>query len=102
MKGHHVANNLLRGAAMRAAFPMSKSRLYELIQIGEFCPPVKLGPRASAWPAEEVTAMILARTAGLGGEQIARLVSDLVEARPHRDAAARRDDAIARALGGRA
>ena len=41
----------------------SRSEVYRRIAAGDFPQPVKLGERASAWPAHEVAAWIAARIA---------------------------------------
>lgn len=45
----------------RAGF--KRSKLYALIARGEFPPPIKLGPRVSAWPSDEIDEWIAQRIA---------------------------------------
>ena len=59
----------------------SRSSTYNQISDGTFLKPVKLGPRASAWPDYEVDAIITARIAGWSDDEIRLLVSGLVELR---------------------
>lgn len=58
-----------------------RSTLYEKIAAGEFVPPVKIGPKASAWPAHETDRIIAARIAGATVDDIRALVSRLVNER---------------------
>jgi prophage regulatory protein len=55
----------------------SRSTLYLRIKQGLFPKPVKLGPRAVAWPAHEVGAVNAARIAGRTEEAIRTLVAQL-------------------------
>ena len=45
---------LVRLPSILAVYPISRSGLYNKINSGEFPPPIKLGPRTSAWPVEAV------------------------------------------------
>lgn len=58
-----------------------RSSLYNHITLGLFPPPIKIGPRASAWIDAEVDAVLEARIAGHSDEQIRALVKRLVAAR---------------------
>lgn len=58
-----------------------KSSLYSDILKGLFTSPVKIGARASAWPENEVSALIAARIAGKSDDEIRQLVTSLHEAR---------------------
>ncbi|TIU26768.1 MAG: AlpA family transcriptional regulator [Mesorhizobium sp.] len=42
---------------------LKQSTLFELIQAGTFPKPVKIGPRAAAWPEEEVNNWMAERIA---------------------------------------
>lgn len=55
----------------------SKSTHYKKIEEGLFTKPVKIGPRASAWPDSEITALINARIAGKTDQEIRHLVKKL-------------------------
>jgi hypothetical protein len=41
----------------------TRSAIYRLCQLGQFPRPIALGPRASAWPSDEVDGWIAARIA---------------------------------------
>ena len=56
-----MPNKLLRLPDVIAATGLSRSSLYSRIQTGSFPAPVKIGLRASAWPANEVASWIEAR-----------------------------------------
>lgn len=72
---------LLRLTDVLALRGISKSQHYEDIQGGLFTPQIKIGTRASAWPAHEVAAINAARIAGKNDDQIRHLVIDLIAAR---------------------
>lgn len=59
-------------------FGVGRSSIYLSIQRGLLPPPVKLGARAVGWPEHELAAVIHARIAGFGDEQIRKLVARLV------------------------
>lgn len=59
----------------------SRSAIYEDIKRGLWPRPVKIGPRASGWPADEVRAINAARIAGKTPDEIQRLVLKLEAAR---------------------
>jgi prophage regulatory protein len=61
---------------------------YADVARGMFSPPVRLGARASGWPAHEVDALQEAVLAGKKPEEIRELVSSLVAARQGRAALA--------------
>lgn len=69
----------LRRTCERTGNP--RSTLYEKIAAGEFVPAVKIGPKASAWPAHETDQIIAARIAGATVDDIKALVARLVKAR---------------------
>lgn len=60
-----------------------KSTIHLDIRKGLFPAPVKIGPRASAWPAHETDQILAARLAGQTDDQIRALVSRIHEARKH-------------------
>lgn len=64
-----------------AAYGKPKSSLYRDVKNGLLTPPVDIGLRASAWPDNEVQAVIRARIAGQNDEQIRALVRQLIAAR---------------------
>ena len=57
----NTAESLIRLPAVISRVGLKQSRLYELIQSGEFPPPVRLGIRAVAWRESEVSAWIASR-----------------------------------------
>lgn len=59
----------------------SRSGHYADIQAGLFPPPIKIGPRASGHPENEVAAMIEAIIAGKSADTLRALVQELVAAR---------------------
>lgn len=56
-------NTLLKLPEVLSATRLSRSRLYDLVEKGEFPRPVKIGLRAVAWVGAEVQAWIEARMA---------------------------------------
>jgi len=71
----------LRLPAVLAATGRSRSSLYADVKAGLFVAPIKIGRRASAWPSDEVAAIIRARIAGATEDEIRELVAQLVAAR---------------------
>lgn len=53
-------------------------------RLGLFTKPVKVGPRAAAWPAHEVRAIVAARVAGIPDAGIRELVCQLHASRLER------------------
>jgi prophage regulatory protein len=58
---------LLRLPAVVARTGLSRSAIYRLGQLGQFPRPVSIGPRASAWPSDEVDVWIASRIAASRG-----------------------------------
>jgi prophage regulatory protein len=54
---------LLRLPAVQSRTSLSRSRIYELLELGAFPRPVKLSGRINAWPDNEVADWIAARIA---------------------------------------
>lgn len=52
---------ILRLPQVLATVAVSRSTLYDLIKRGRFPAPVKLGLRASGWPADEVAGWVAER-----------------------------------------
>jgi prophage regulatory protein len=73
--------HMLRKPAVKHASGFPNSTLHLRISQGLWTPPVQLGPRSVAWPADEVEALIGARIAGRSDEEIRALVVKLVAAR---------------------
>ena len=55
----------------------SNSGLYAAMQRGTMVRPVRLGPRAVAWPSNEIDAVVAARVAGSTEGEIKALVQQL-------------------------
>ena len=52
------ATGFLRLPQVLAIIPISKSVWWEGCKTGRFPKPVKLGPRTTAWRAEDITALV--------------------------------------------
>ena len=74
-------NSLLRLPAVMDATGQTRSTLYLRIKQRLMTPPVKLGERCAAWPADEITAINAARIAGKSNEEIRELVAKLEQQR---------------------
>ena len=73
-----------RNRDVRAAMGWGNSTFYQNIKDGLFVEPVKIGPRSSAWPSDEVSTLQDAYIAGESKEQIRKLVAKLHAARKAR------------------
>ena len=78
---------ILRRDSVESLSGYPRSTLYLRISQGLWTRPVKLGPRAVGWPADEVAALNAARIAGQADEEIHALVTRLEAARTHREMA---------------
>lgn len=61
MNSHYPNDRLLRLSAVLAPagpIPVSKSTWWAGVKSGRFPQPVKLGPRVTAWRAEEIQALV--------------------------------------------
>lgn len=76
-----MASLLRIRACMTAVGWPSRASVYVAIRSGTWTPPVKTGPRTSAWPESEVQALVSARIAGHTDDQLRELVQRLVEKR---------------------
>lgn len=74
-------STLLRLPIVSAESGLSKTTIYARIADGTFPPPVKLGPRAVAWPAHEVAACNDAVIRGANQDAVRTLVKELVTRR---------------------
>lgn len=72
---------LIRRPIVEQATGKSRSTIYREIKAGLFVSPVKIGGDRSAWPSNEVQALINARIAGKSDNEIKLLVIELEEAR---------------------
>lgn len=70
-------NTLLRVASVVKETGLSRPTVYVYAASGLLTKPIKLGARASAWPADEIAAINKARIAGKSGDEIRALVAEL-------------------------
>lgn len=68
MSKERPPKKLLKLKQVQGIVPLSRSSIYEKMARGEFPRPIKLGTRAVAWRSDEITAWIVARLQGQGGE----------------------------------
>jgi prophage regulatory protein len=61
--------------------PISPATVWRYCRDGLLTPPIKLGPRITAWPTAEITAVTKARHAGASEKDIRVLVKKLVAQR---------------------
>jgi len=66
-----------------AATGYARPTLYARVKAGLLPPPIKIGLRASAWPADEIAAINQARIAGRSDDDIRELVAALTSRRQH-------------------
>lgn len=81
---------LLRRPEVEARYGRRRSAIYNDIQNGLFPPPIQFSSRCSAWPENEVDAVIGARIAGQSNDEVRELVRQLVAARKSAWASAHR------------
>lgn len=55
---HHKSERLLRLPEVLSRIPYKRSRFLALVREGIFPRPVKLGPRAVAWPESQIDALV--------------------------------------------
>ena len=72
---------LLRQPQVRHETGYSRSTIYQRIKQGLLPPPVRLGSKTVAWPADEIAAINSARIAGVPDPGLQELVVKLVAAR---------------------
>jgi prophage regulatory protein len=72
---------LLRLPRVLEARGLRRTAHYESVARGLWTKPVAVGPRASAWPAHEVSALLAAQSAGASLDEIRTLVTQLHAAR---------------------
>jgi prophage regulatory protein len=77
---------LLRRPSVEQQTGKCRSSLYADIKRQVFPPPIKIGPQAVAWPANEVESVVRARIAGKTEEAIKALVLALIAERGTTDA----------------
>ena len=76
---------ILRRRSVESLSGYPRSTLYLRISQGLWTRPVKIGPRAVGWPADEVSGLNAARIAGQSDAEIRALVTQLEAARTHRE-----------------
>lgn len=74
-------HTFIRPKAVAGRFGICAALLYRWASSGLMPPPIKLGPRASAWPDAEIDAIAAARISGASTDEIRALVLELVAAR---------------------
>lgn len=74
-------NSLLRLPAVMNATGQTRSTLYLRIKQRLMTPPIKLGERCAAWPADEIAAINAARIAGKTNDELRELVAKLEQQR---------------------
>jgi Predicted transcriptional regulator len=72
-----MTNSFLRLPAVMNATGLSRASVYLRIKQGLMPAPVKLGERAVAWPASEISAINAARIAGKTTDEIRTIVANL-------------------------
>lgn len=77
----NAIRNVHRKPVVRTAMGWGNSTLYQKIKDGLFVPPVKMGPRTSAWLDDEMAILQDAYIAGKSKEEIRALVVKLKLAR---------------------
>lgn len=70
-------NTVLRVPAVMQATGYARPTLYARVRAGLLTPPIKIGLRASGWPADEIAAINKARIAGRSDADIRELVAAL-------------------------
>jgi prophage regulatory protein len=78
---HQSPLALQRLPQVLAVTGLSSAALYQRISAGLFPRPVKVGPKRSAWPSNEVQAIVRAHIAGRTESEIAELARDLHQRR---------------------
>lgn len=71
----------LRRHAVTETYGIGRSTIFDHVRDGLLPPSVRLGPRATGWPAGELERIFAARAAGAGDEAVRQLVAALVAAR---------------------
>ena len=61
-------SKIIKRGEVESATGLSRSSLYRLAAAGEFPRPIRLGPRAVGWRADEIVAWIERRTAERDGK----------------------------------
>ena len=75
---------------------LSRSTLYVRIRQGLWTTPVRIGPRAVGWPAQEVAVLHAARIARQSDAELRKLVTRLHAARAVQTSSGQRNEDLAR------
>jgi prophage regulatory protein len=73
--------SMVRNTALQTRLGNSRAKIHRDVQDGLLPPPIRLGSRWSAWPDDEIDAIVRARIAGWTNDQLRGLVKDLVARR---------------------
>ncbi|MBS0338346.1 MAG: AlpA family phage regulatory protein [Proteobacteria bacterium] len=76
-----TAPRILRRPDVTATYGLGRSTIYELAAAGLLPRPVRIGARATGWPAEELEQVFRARVAGADEAAVRALVAELHAAR---------------------
>ena len=82
-----LAPQLWRLPEVQNQVGVKRSTVFAMVNDGTLPPPVKVGPRCTAWPADEVAAIVEARIGGANDDDLRELIARLVARRPGRLAA---------------
>lgn len=69
------------GPSVTSLLGLRTTAIYDHVKRELLTPPIRLTQRSSAWPEDEISAVITARIAGKSEDQIRALVRSLVAAR---------------------
>jgi len=72
---------ILRLPQVKAKTGLGRSTIFSQSGEGLLPPPIRLGARAVGWVEEEIDAVLKARIAGAGADEVKGLVAELVAAR---------------------
>jgi prophage regulatory protein len=67
-----AARRLLRLSEVKYQVGLGRSAIYEQIKLGKFPAPVNIGPRAVAWPSDQIDAWIDSRIQFKSNDAVAR------------------------------
>jgi len=76
-----VSSTVLRLPDVRRKTGLGRSTILAQVAVGLLPPPIRLGARAVGWVEQEIDAVLKARIAGAGADQVKGLVAELVAAR---------------------
>lgn len=73
--------SLERNPVVQKRMGRGKATLHQDVREGVMTPPITIGKRWSAWPSDEVDAVVRARIAGASKDALRELVKELVARR---------------------